>query len=61
MARKRSASKDIITIQKSDHIMFRLEPSLKGKVEEHARRNGMSAAAVIRMAVRAFIEPRPGR
>jgi hypothetical protein len=47
---------DVIRITKSEVFIVRLEPSLKKAVVERAKREGMSAAAIIRMSVRAFID-----
>ena len=42
---------------KDDRIGVRLEPELKKEVERRAEKEGMSAGAIVRMAVRIFLEP----
>ncbi|HYR45040.1 MAG TPA: hypothetical protein VER98_18560 [Terriglobia bacterium] len=51
----------IITI-KSEPLLVRFEPSLKKEIAKRAEKEGMSEAAIVRMAVRAFLEPpKPAR
>lgn len=47
---------DIMIARKSELLLLRLEPSLKSRLIIQAKREGMSAAAIIRMAVRAYLD-----
>ncbi len=48
----------IITITlKSSPLLVRFEPSLKKELERRAAKDDVSAAAIVRLAVRAYLEP----
>jgi hypothetical protein len=46
---------DNIIVKKDAPFLVRFEPTLKDAVLRRAKREGMSAAAIIRMALRAFL------
>ena len=47
---------DNVIIKKDAPFLVRLEPSLKEKLLQRAKLEGMSAAAIMRMALRAYVD-----
>jgi predicted transcriptional regulator len=47
----------IKVIKNASPLLVRMEPSLKAALDRKAQQEGMSAAAIMRMALRAFLEP----
>lgn len=54
-------SEDRVIVIKSEPLLVRFEPSLKKEIAKRAEKEGMSEAAIVRMAVRAFLDPSKGR
>lgn len=53
---------DTTVTLKNAPMLIRFEPSLKERLVERATKEGMSASAIIRMAVRAYLDaPKNGR
>ncbi len=54
-------SEDTVVTLKSKSLIVRFEPSLFKAAESRAKKDGVSVAAIIRMAVRALLEPKKTR
>lgn len=48
-------TKDTVIIKRDAPLLVRFEPSLKLRLHAAAEHEGMSAAAIVRMAVRAWL------
>lgn len=58
IVRNMDNSQDTIIVRKDKPFMVRLEGSLKSELLRQSVREGVSAAAIIRMALRAYLEPK---
>ena len=50
--------KDTIIVKKDALLLVRFEPSLKDRIVKESKKEGMPAAAIIRIAVRAYLDKR---